>query len=155
MKRCFLLLTIVCLIIPIGCAKNSSPNTQNNIKQQNLKFTPVQNQSNINQQISNEVKNILSEHDDITEISVINNHQDIIAAINVKSLSRFKLKKIEKKLEKKVAKQFPDKEVTLSTDKKIMIELNRVERSIQKEHLSNEKLKRKISRIKKLSKEQT
>lgn len=134
---------------------NKSKDTQNRIQQQNIDFVPIHNQTNVDQKISNEVKSILSQHDNITEISVINNHQDIVAAINVKPLSRFQLKKTEKKLEKKLSKHFPDNKITLSTDKKIMIELSKVEKSMQKNHLSKEQLKRKISDIKKLSKEQT
>src|SRR5690625_1770626 len=155
MKRPLLILIILSVTPIFGCMNNESDETQNRIQQQNIDFEPIHNQTSVNQQVSNEVKNILSEHDDITEISVINNHQDIVAAINVKPLSRFQLKKTEKKLKKKLSKHFPDNKITLSTDKKIMIELNRVERSMQKNNLSKEQLKRKISDIKKLSKEQT
>ncbi len=151
MKKFLLIFMIIPLLTSIGCMNKSS----NEVKQQNVDFITNTDHSNINQNISNKAKEVLIDHKEVTGATVVNDQNNIIAAIDVKPFSRFRLKKIEKKLEKELIKHFPKKTVTLSTDKKIMIELKKIEKSMQKQHVPKDQLKEKMSHIKKLSKEQT
>jgi len=74
-----------------------------------------------------------------------------IIGIEVKPFSKWSKKKYEKRWQKEIEKALPNQNVLVSTDLKIIWEVEK----ITKKNMSDEKLKKKITKLKDLSKEET
>ena len=94
---------------------------------------------------------ILQKQDSIYGYKTVMNEEDILVAISINRFDRFHLKKIENKITKEIEQHFPEKEVIVTGDRKIMWELETI---IEKD-LKQEELKKSIEKIKSLSKEET
>lgn len=94
---------------------------------------------------------VLAKQQSIHGYKSVMNKEDIVVAINIDRFDRFHKVKIEKKITKQLEKQFPDKQVLVTGDQKIIWE---VETIIEKK-LKEEDLKKSIEKIKSLSKEET
>lgn len=151
------LIFTLCLVITLflsGCDNNSTSKANNN-NESEIQLTKLNTSDPIDQQTSNEVKKIISHFNEISEVKAVNSKNAVVTAIEVDHLERFTLKEIKKKIEKKLKKEIKDKEIIVSTDKKIFLELDKLESNIQSKDISKEKLDKKIKEIIKLSKEQT
>ncbi|PIC64346.1 hypothetical protein CSV79_06875 [Sporosarcina sp. P13] len=76
--------------------------------------------------------------------------EDLIVGIRVNTFSRFQKKKIAKKINKELKKEYPDLEVTVSADSKVLLETDKL---IKKGDSKN--YQKKIDDIKSIAKEQT
>jgi uncharacterized protein YceK len=97
------------------------------------------------------LKTVLVKEEKTSEaIGVFFNHQ-LVVAVQVRPLSKFGKEKVEKRISKKLKKEFPNREVFVSSDLKIMWEL----KDLVKEEPSDKTLKKKLKDIKSLAKEET
>lgn len=102
-------------------------------------------------QSEEELETSLKQEDYIEKATVIQNDNKMLVAVQIKPWDKWKKQKLEKKLQKKYEKLYPEKEVFVSTDFKIFYEANK----IKKEKLEGEKISEIIDQLKKLAKEQT
>ncbi|WBX79732.1 hypothetical protein PD280_19070 [Virgibacillus salarius] len=79
----------------------------------------------------------------------------MLIAIEIQHGKRFQLGKIREQLTKQMKKEFKNLKVELSTDKKIVMELEKLEKSIQSKSYSKKKLEKKLKKLIEFSKEQT
>lgn len=151
------LILILCLVITLflfGCGNNSTSKA-NNHNESEIQFTKLNTSDAIDQQVSNEAKQIISKFNEIKAVKAVNSKDAIVTAVEVDHLERFTLQEVKEKVEKKLKKEIKQKKVIVSTDKKIFLELDKLEAKLQSKELSKEKLDKKIKEIIKLSKEQT
>lgn len=109
----------------------------------------------IGQNASKHAEEVLKKQNNLMDVQAINDDKKLLIAAQLPHNDRFQMKKIEKKLTKQVEKHFPDREITLSLDKKIHLEIKDLKEQLAKGKLDNKKLKKEIDRIIKLSKEKT
>ncbi|MDV6376901.1 YhcN/YlaJ family sporulation lipoprotein [Sporosarcina sp. GW1-11] len=76
--------------------------------------------------------------------------EDLIVGIRVNTFSRFQKKKIANRIKKELKKEYPDLEVTVSADSKVLLETDQL---IKKGDSKN--YQKKIDEIKSIAKEQT
>lgn len=136
-----------------GCGVDSSNNTSEN-HHNDVEFTKISTKT-INQSDSNHAKELLSKKDSVISVQAINTAKKLLITIEIPHHERLQLAKIRQDLHKEMKKEFPNLKVELSTDKKIIIELEELENKIKKNNISNKKLEKELDRIIKLSKEQT
>lgn len=153
MKKTLFLLVVACLIA--GCSTNDKNETLRPKGDQIPELTRLSTMKPIKQDKANEAKDLLSSYDNIKEIHAVNDDKQLIISIAIDHGDRFNLKKEEKKLEKIATKHFNDYIVTLSTDKKLEIELKQLETDIQANKVAKKELTNKINVLKKLLKEAT
>ena len=144
------LIIITCFIL-FGC---QNPQTQKN-NDQEIEVKNISANQLINQEPSNEAKEILKKHDEVTAIKAANTATNLIIAVEIEHSKRFQLKEIKKELTKEVKKQFKNFHVELTVDKKIFLELDNLEKQIEANKIKPTKLGKEIDRITKLSKEKT
>ncbi|WP_077325845.1 YhcN/YlaJ family sporulation lipoprotein [Virgibacillus siamensis] len=135
----------------IGCSATDNSTGQ----EDGVNLSYITSNHKIDQHDSNRAKKMLHNQDPITSIHAVNTEKKLLIAIEIKHHHRFALSKIEKNLQKKVTKAFPNKKVELSTDKKMVIELNRLEKDIDSGNISKKKLNKKINQLVTLMHEQT
>ncbi|MBR3120424.1 MULTISPECIES: hypothetical protein [Oceanobacillus] len=141
------------VILLTACGNDLSMEPADN--NEKIDLTKISNETLISQQPSNKAKDLLRKHDEIITVKAVNTDETMLIAIEIEHMKRLELAKIQKQYQKEMKKQFKDLDVELSTDKKIIIELNKLEKQIINAEIQNKELKKKLKQIVKLSKEQT
>lgn len=98
-----------------------------------------------------EIEHVLDGNKSIIGYKSVTDKNDILVAIDIRRMSRFKKEKIEKKIKQQLEEKFPGKDVLVTGDLKIKWEIEK----IIKERMQTDKLKKSIDQIKSLSKEAT
>ncbi len=98
-----------------------------------------------------DLEKVLNERNDVQGYTSIMNKDEVIVAIDIGTFKRFQKVKIEEKVKKAIEKEYPDKEVVVTGDRKIKWEIEKIVDKEQK----NDELKKSIEKIKLLSKEET
>lgn len=156
MLRFLRLVVIISLFSLIGCANNDDTKTPlEQINNHSPELMKLSTQGVTEQRISNQAKQSISKHPEVSEVRAINVNNDLFIAIDIRQRDRFSLDKIEKKLKKKIDREFPKMTVTLSTDQKFIIEVEKLEKQIDKNELNKDTLQKRVDKLKKLSKEET
>ena len=96
------------------------------------------------------VEATLKQEKDIEHANIIFIEDKILVAMQVKPWLRYKKKKIEKKVEEDLKKEFPNEDLIVSTDFKLHWESTKLIDQNDKEKLKDE-----VDQLKKLSKEET
>ncbi|WP_222928583.1 YhcN/YlaJ family sporulation lipoprotein [Oceanobacillus piezotolerans] len=151
LKRYFILYILI-LSLLAACSNELS---REQSPSQDIEVKHISSNQGSSQEPSNQAKDILSKNEDVTAVKAINNKDRMIIGVKVKHHKRFNLEKMKKKLTKKVEESFPDYKIELSTDKKIYLEIEKIEEKLQSNDLKSKELEKEIDRISKLSKEQT
>lgn len=138
---------IVFLILS-GCNANSNDKSKTN-----LNNTVIE---NIDQSAAVETKKIIARHKETTAIHAVNSEKTLLAAFEIRHLKRFGLEDLKKKIEQELTKRFPDMEIEVSTDQKILMETEKLEKRIAQGRLTKKRdLDREIEKTIKLAKEKT
>lgn len=146
---------MISLLFLIGCSNKNDDSALKPSNDQPLELTKLSTQGVTDQQPSNQAKHFLSQFPEVSQVRAVNVGGDLFVAVNIRQRDRFSLDKIESDLRKKIIEEQPNMDVTLSTDKKFIVELEKLEKQIDKKELSKEKLQKKVDKLKKLSKEET
>lgn len=96
------------------------------------------------------LESALKEEDYIDKSTVIQQDDKMLITVQIKPWDKWNTAKLEKKLQKKFDKLYPEKDVTVSADYKIFYEANKV----KKEGLKDDEITDKIKELKKLAKEE-
>ncbi|MEH6971420.1 YhcN/YlaJ family sporulation lipoprotein [Bacillus sp. JJ675] len=105
------------------------------------------------QSVANQAKKRLLQKEEVTEVRGANSKKDLVLAVQVEHMDRFRLKDIEKKSKEQLKKEFPGYSIEISTDQKIFWELDKLEKQLQHKNVSSKKLNKKLNNIKQLMKE--
>lgn len=138
----------------VGCNPNPITDTSNN-NNPDIDLAKLSTNEAINQDTSNKIKQTLSNYEELRSIKAVNTSKKVIIAIQVKQMKRFQLTKIKNKIKKNLEKKFPNMDIVISTDSKIILELEQLEQNIQTGSFTKEKLNKKVEQIIKLTKEET
>lgn len=154
MKKSLMAIIVVLLIMLASCKNEPTTDTSTEERQQ-VELTKISTDQNIDQEPSNQAKEKLRNYEEITEVKAVNTKKDMLIAFDIEHHERFSLDQFEKELKKDMKKEFPDIKVHVSTDQKIILEVERLEEKLLKNDLSDKKLKKELKDIIKLSQEQT
>lgn len=149
-----IIFTLGLLFLLIGCNTDATEDSTGN-KDNNIELTKIAANHPVDQQPSNQAKEALSQQEGLTSVKAVNNSEKLLIAIDTKHHERFRLAKTRKQLTKDMKRQFSNMEVEFSTDKKINLELEKLENQILKGSISKKKLDKKIDQLIKLAKEKT
>jgi hypothetical protein len=107
----------------------------------------VGNQAIVAQEKADEAKQILLSMEEVLEVKGVVNKQGIYLAPRVKHFDRFHLNDIRKRGHENVAKRFPKETVHVSTDKKIYMELEKLEQELKKKTISEKRFSTKLKEL--------
>ncbi|MBE1556931.1 YhcN/YlaJ family sporulation lipoprotein [Sporosarcina limicola] len=96
------------------------------------------------------IKELLTKDERIKSAAVLFHERELLTAVRMKTFSRFSKRKIGKELEKKLKEYYPELNVTVSVDNKILMEMNKL-----MDMKKQEKVSKKIKKLKSLIKEET
>jgi hypothetical protein len=101
------------------------------------------------------VKKDIAALDEIYDVAVIKGKEDILVAYKVKHLKRFGMKRIEKEINKKLEKNYPDENFIVSSDFKIFIEAVELREKMKDPAYPEDKAEKQLQKIISLKKEMT
>ena len=149
------ILSLLLLVLLTSCTQGGNESAFEPSGNDDLQLAKLSSYGIFDQNPANTAKNLLSKQDDLTHIRAVNDDTQVIIAVDVEQQERFTLDSTERKLRKKMNDYFSDMTVIVSTDQKLLIELKKLEDDIQQNKMSNDQLKKRLNKIKKLSKEET
>ncbi|MFZ3578749.1 hypothetical protein [Virgibacillus sp. DJP39] len=144
---------ILALAILGACNTNTSPQTSKDQKEPET--SNMSNPSTHDQSPSQEAKKTLQSYHETTKIYAVNTDKILLVALEVHQIDRIKLTTFEEKAAKKIKKQFPHLKTEVSTDQKLVFELNKLEKKVSKNEISNKKLEKEVKHLKELLHEKT
>lgn len=97
-------------------------------------------------------KQLILSMDEVVEVKGVNVDEDIFIVAKVKQFDRFFLERIRAAAHDKVKKRFPDAKVHVSTDKKVFLELEKLERKVNNNEIDKKAIDKEIKRIEKFMK---
>ena len=131
-----ILLAVCCCIVLVGCGDTK--------EKLSTFYATYDNEK------ASKIEEILGQEKDIEHANIIFIEDKILVAMQVKPWLRYKKKKIEKKVEEDLTKEFPSSDLIVSTDFKLHWESQKLIDKNNKEKLNDE-----VDQLKKLSKEET
>jgi len=150
------LFIIIFISVIAGCITNESVLEPARTPNNEINLMKISKENRLDQHISNQAKDSMRKYAEITTAKAVNTDQKMLMAVEVDHNERFNLAKIRNQLQKEIEEQFSHITVEFSTDKKIIIELDKLEKQIQKDSTySPQKLEKELDKLIGLSKEQT
>ncbi|WP_088102291.1 YhcN/YlaJ family sporulation lipoprotein [Halalkalibacter urbisdiaboli] len=101
----------------------------------------------VSQNKADEAKQIVLSMDEVLEVKGVELDDDIYIAPRVKQFDRFHLKGIRKEGHDHIKKRYPDANVHVSTDRKIYMELEKLEKQLKENKLTEKQLKEKVKKL--------
>ncbi|SDJ76173.1 YhcN/YlaJ family sporulation lipoprotein [Sediminibacillus albus] len=147
-------LLFFCLTFSILSACTGDEDGRSAKQDENYDLTQVSHHSEISQEPANAAKRKALKNEAVIGSRGVNTDKNLLIGIEVRQLDRIRLKKLEKQITTDLEKQYPDKNVQVSTDKKIYLELDKLESRLQKKDISKKELDKKYNQIKKLINDQ-
>lgn len=152
----YLVGSMIALFVFTGCSSSTDHfEKQGQQTEEQMNFSTVTHESNIDQTAANEAKEIVDSFDETTDIYAVNSKNTLMIAFNVKQMHRFQVESIENDIEKRLRNELPHIVIKVSTDAKMRLELEKLEQDLHNENLSNQTVEKQIQEIISLSKEQT
>lgn len=145
------LMPIIIIVFLSACA-NSSPTE---LPSNEEKYSVIRTSSSYKQDTANKLKEYVNDNKEFNEVYAVNTDSEVLIAVDPKHHDRFRLEDFRKKLEKDLKDEIHPLKLELSTDKKIQLEVKKLEEELENKSLSRKQLKKNLDRIIKLSKEET
>ena len=87
---------------------------------------PIVTEKNNGEDKVKKIEKEVSSFDELYDVAVVKGKKDTLVVYKVKHMHRFKMKKIEKDLTKRLEKNYPKENITVSSDYKIFLEAVRL-----------------------------
>ncbi len=121
----------------------------------NHHYTTISSKKQVSQSVSNKIEKQLVARKDVTKARVIKKDNQLLVAFKIPHFDRFHILDVEKKVKADLKKQYPGYQIDVSTDHKIYLEIDRLERKIHSNKVNPDKLRKAFSNLKTLMKKQT
>lgn len=152
-KMPFLFIISFLYFLLSGCTQAEPETINNGIRP--VKMSTSESQQTINQEEANKAKDILLKKDQVKLVRSVQSKDLLIAAVELEHWNTFKSKTLTKEMKKTLEKELKIKNVEVTTDHKIFIELEKLEEKMINHDISKKKLDKELQKINKLMKEQT
>ena len=153
-KAPFLSLIAFIYLLLSGC-NLQGPDTNTNINYEPTTISTSQPGSKINQDHAAAAKTILLNKDEVKWVRAVESKDLLIVAVELEHWNTFQSKKLIKEMKKTLKKDLKIKNIEVTTDHKIFIELEKLEKKLSNNDISKKKLDKELKKISKLMKEQT
>ncbi|WP_077622206.1 YhcN/YlaJ family sporulation lipoprotein [Sediminibacillus massiliensis] len=140
---------VLLFVLLAGCNTNEKDN-RTAIKDPNYDLTQVNSLPAVNQAVANEAKEAVLKKGPIIGARSVNTDKELLIAVEVKQMDRFRLKELKKDVKKTLEKKYPEKKIEVSTDKKLFIEIDKLESKIQNQKIDKKELNKRFKEVKSL-----
>jgi hypothetical protein len=142
-----------CLIFLSSCNQNQQVKDSQLTLMKTTNPSPMVTQKNKSKDQVNEIEQEVSSFPELYDVAVVKGRKNTLIVYKVKHLYRFKMKKIEKDLNKLLEKKYPDENFTTSSDYKIFLETVRLDERMKSPEFTHQKAEKRFNEIVKMTKE--
>ncbi|MFJ7729331.1 YhcN/YlaJ family sporulation lipoprotein [Neobacillus sp. NPDC097160] len=145
------LVLLTCLFLLAACSHNQP---QKESKLALLKTTnpnPVMTDKTKSSNRVDEIKKDVSALPELYDVAVVKGKKDTLVVYKVKHLHRFKMKKIEKNVNKMLEEKYPKENFTVSSDYKIFLETIRLDERMNSAKFSQQEAEKRFKKIVKMT----
>ncbi|HHY20674.1 MAG TPA: hypothetical protein GX525_02080 [Bacilli bacterium] len=137
MKRA--LIFVFMLVALAGCNGAKS--------QSEIEVKPLGNYTAVDQSEAEKAKKHIIQMEEVIEVKAVTLEKDLYLAVKVKHFDRLRLKKIRQNGFRRLEKTFPKKTIHVSTDKKIFMELDKIEKELRKNSITKKELEKRLKKL--------
>lgn len=147
--RIVFLLILMSFVFLSACKEDDA--LQNKHEEPYMKLST---RSEYEQATANKVKMHLNKREDLAKFHVVNDQDNILIAFDVHHLKRFSLGRIEHEIQREVDQLFKEYTITVSTDLKIILGLEKLEKQIHEGRISKDEISKELQRMIQLTKDE-
>ncbi|EKN68817.1 hypothetical protein BABA_12221 [Neobacillus bataviensis LMG 21833] len=145
------LILLTCLFVLGACNGKQQEKDSQLALMKTTNPTPLMTDKTKNSDKVKEIKEVVSTFPELYDIAVVKGKKDTLVAYKVKHLHRFKMKKIEKRVTKRLNEKFPKEEFTVSSDYKIFLETLRLDEKMHSKKFSRHEAEKRFKEIVKMT----
>ncbi|WP_459501804.1 YhcN/YlaJ family sporulation lipoprotein [Bacillus sp. C1] len=116
-------------------------------KKKEPQLTKVSMEQSFNQSISHDAKKNVLAMEEILEARAANSNTDLYIAVKPEHHERFQLKSLKTKIKKQLKKENPTFNIYVSTDRKIFMLLDKLEKKVKNKEADKEYIKNKLKTV--------
>ncbi|MFL6556978.1 MAG: sporulation protein [Bacillus sp. (in: firmicutes)] len=143
-----------CLLLLSSCGQNPQVKDSQIALMKTTNPNPIVTGKNISKNHVKEIEHDVSAFPELYDVAVIKGKKDTLVVYKVKHLHRFRMKKIEKNINKMLEEKYPNDNFTISSDYKIFLEAVRLdERMKTSSKFSHQRAEKRFNEIVKMTKD--
>jgi hypothetical protein len=145
------LMLIACIILMGSCSQGQKEKDSQLALMKTTNPNPTVTEKNIGQNKVEKIEKKVSSFDEIYDVAVIKGKKATLVVYKVKHMQRFKMKKIEKDLNKTLEEDYPKENFTVSSDYKIFLEGVRLIERKNNGSISDKQAEKRLNEILKMT----
>ncbi|WHY68388.1 sporulation protein [Neobacillus sp. SuZ13] len=122
---------LACLLVLSSCGQNQQVKDSQLTLMKTTNPSPIVTQKNKSNDHVKDIEQDVSSFPELYDVAVVKGKKDTLVVYKVKHLYRFKMKKIEKNINKMLEQKYPDENFTISSDYKIFLETVRLDEKMK------------------------
>jgi hypothetical protein len=142
-----------CLLLLSSCNQNQQVKDSQLALMKTTNPSPIVTVKNNGENRVKEIEKDVSSFPELYDVSVVKGKKEILVVYKVKHLQRFRMKKIEKNLNKMLEEKYPKENFTISSDYKIFLETVRLDEKMKTSKFSDQRAEKRFKEIVKMTKE--
>src|SRR3954470_8495319 len=147
MKAAYQMIVSMSLLFLTACTQDRPVKESQMALMKTTNPTPLSTERKKNADRVEDIKRDVSSLPELYDVAVVKGDKDTLVVYKVKHMHRFKMKTIEKNLNKKLEKKHPKENFTVSSDYKIFLEAVRLNEKIKSGSLSHSKAEKRLEEI--------
>lgn len=155
MKQKTYTIAFLALLLIGGCSGSKENSGLALLKTTNPAPATIPNHKLSEESSASKIKKDISSFPEIYDVAVVQGKKDTLVAYKVKHLQRFRMKAIEKKINKLLEKRYPNENFKVSSDYKIFLEAVKLKEKMNHPNYSAQKAEKQLQAIIKLKDETT
>ncbi|MEH7746620.1 sporulation protein [Neobacillus drentensis] len=144
---------LACLLLLSSCDQNQQVTDSQLTLMKTTNPSPIVTQKNKSKDHVKDIEQDVSSFPELYDVAVVEGKKDTLVVYKVKHLYRFKMKKIEKDINKMLEQKYPAENFTISSDYKIFLETVRLDEKMKSSNYKGKKAENRFNEIVKMTKD--
>jgi hypothetical protein len=142
---------IVCVSLLVSCSQGQTEKESQLALMKTTNPNPIVTENNNDQDNVERIEREVESIDEIYDVAVVKGKEATLIVYKVKHMQRFRMKQIEKDLNKKLEEKYPNEQFTVSSDYKIFLEAVRLVERKGNGNLSDKQAEKRLNEIVKMT----
>ncbi|MEH7493401.1 sporulation protein [Neobacillus niacini] len=142
---------IVCVSLLVSCSQGQTEKESQLALMKTTNPNPTVTENNSDQDNVERIEREVESIDEIYDVAVVKGKEATLIVYKVKHMQRFRMKQIEKDLNKKLEEKYPNEQFTVSSDYKIFLEAVRLVERKDNGNLSDKQAEKRLNEIVKMT----
>ncbi|WP_026566160.1 YhcN/YlaJ family sporulation lipoprotein [Bacillus sp. UNC41MFS5] len=144
---------LACLLLLSSCDQNQQIKDSQLTLIKTTNPSPIVTQKNKSKDHVKDIEQDVSSFPELYDVAVVKGKKDTLVVYKVKHLHRFRMKKIEKDINKMLEQKYPDENFTISSDYKIFLETVRLDERMNSSKYTAKKAENRFNQIVNMTKD--